>query len=857
MRKFYCATFLLLVLSLYVSAQKKKKSITPAIKPTSALTATIDTTLLGELKENLADNIPIISLDENDLGDGSSQNISSALTGGRDPFFSTVSFNFRAVRYKVRGYESDNFGAYMNGVPLENLDNGSTPFGLFGGLNDVMRNKDQTFGLRYNTFSYGDIGSNLSIDSRASKQRKQTEFGYAFSNTTFTHKFSITHNTGISKKGWAFSFSGSRRWADEGYALGTYYNGWSYFVGVDKRFGQKHLLSFVAFGAPTETGRQGAATVESFQLAGSNYYNPNWGYQNGKKRNATVSKTNQPYFILTHDFKFNNKSNLVTAVSYSFGDRGSTRLDYFNGRDPRPDYYRYLPSYQDDPTVATQVANVFRTDPSVSQINWARLYDDNRSNTETFNGVTGHRSRYVLQEDITNTHRLNANSVFNASLSNHVDFTAGLSYQTQNNNYYKKLDDLLGGDYYTNLNQFAERIYSSNPSVLQNDLNNPNRVVKVGDKYGYDYNIHINKAATFAQGVFKFDKVDFFVAGELSNTQFWRVGNVKSGLFPNNSFGKSRVTSFTNYAFKSGVTYKLDGRNYFYANASYLTRAPFFENAYVSVRSRDFLQDNIKSETVKSVEGGYILNAPKLKIRFGGFITEFNDGVDVLTFYNDQYQNFSNYAISNINKLHFGGEFGFEAKIAPSLTMNGAAAIGRYYYNSRQYAITTLDNDNSVLNNDTVYSNNYRIGGTPQEAYSLGFTYRSPKYWTVSLTGNYYDQMWLDINPIRRTYAAVRDLPYKGDLWNQILAQQQLDAQYTVDFFGTYSWKLPRKWGFKKPTFLIFNLGISNLTNNKTIVTGGREQLRFDFAERNVNKFPPKIYYSFGANYFASITFRF
>ena len=442
-------------------------------------------------------------------------------------------------------------------------------------------------------------------------------------------------------------------------------------------------------------------------------------------------------------------------------------------------------------------------------------------------------------------------------LSNHVDVTAGISYQNQNNNYYKKLNDLLGGDYYTNLNQFAERIYSTDPSVIQNDLNNPNRVLKIGDKYGYDYNIYINKAAIFTQGVFKFDKVDFFVAGELSNTQFWRVGNVKSGLFPNNSFGKSSRNNFMNYAFKAGVTFKLDGRNYFYANASFLTKAPFFENAYVSVRTRDFLQDNVKSETVKSVEGGYILNAPKLKIRFGGFITEFNNGVDVLTFYNDQYQNFSNYALSNINKLHFGGEFGFETKIAPNLTMNGAAAIGRYYYNSRQYAITTLDNDNSTLSKDTVYSNNYRVGGTPQEAYSLGFTYRSPKYWTINLTGNYYDQMWLDINPIRRTYSAVRDLPYKGDLWNQILEQQQLDAQYTVDFFGTYSWKLSRKWGFKKPTFLIFNLGVSNLTNNKSIVTGGREQLRFDFVEHNPNKFPPKLYYSFGLNYFASMTFRF
>ncbi len=857
MRKIYWVLAIMLLVSASASAQRKKKTKAPAVKPPTALNATTDSTLLGELKENVLDNIPIISLDDNDLGDGSSQNISSTLTGGRDPFYSAVSFNFNAVRFKLRGYDADNFGTYMNGIPMENLDNGFTPFGLWGGLNDVMRNKDQAFGLRYNTFSFGDFGSNVSIDSRASKQRKQTEFGYAFSNRNYTHKFSFTHSTGISKKGWAFTFSGSRRWADEGYAAGTYYNGWSYFLGIDKRFGQKHLLSLVAFGAPTENGKQGPATSETFDLAGTHFYNPYWGYQNGKKRNANVGKTNQPYLILTHDFRFNNTSNLITAIGYSFGDRGATRLDFYNARDPRPDYYRYLPSYQTDPALAAQVANAFKTDTRVSQINWDRLYDDNRSSTETFNGATGHRSRYLLQEDVTNTQRLNINSVYNARLSNHVDVTGGASYQTQNNHYYKQIDDLLGGDYFVDLNQFAERTYSTDPLVNQNDLNRPNRIVRVGDKYGYDYEIHINKVATFAQAVFKYNKVDFFVSGELSNTQFYRVGNVKSGLFPNNSYGKSTVNDFTNYAFKGGVTYKLDGRNYFFVNGTYLTRAPFFDNAYISARTRDILQDNVTSETVKSIEGGYVLNAPKLKVRLNGYYTQFTNGLNVMTFYNDLYSNFSNIALSNINKVHFGGEFGFEAKILPNLTMNGAAAVGRYYYNSRQNAVTTLDNDNSILSRDTIYNNNYRVGGTPQEAYSLGFSYRSPKFWSISLTGNYFDQMWLDINPLRRTYAAVRDVPYKSDLWNQILAQQQFDAQYTIDLFASYSWKLPRSWGFKKSTFMVFNLGISNLTNNKDIVSGGYEQLRFDFAEKNVNKFPPKYFYSYGANYFASVTIRF
>ena len=155
----------------------------------------------------------------------------------------------------------------------------------------------------------------------------------------------FTHSTGLSKKGWAFTFSGSRRWANEGYVPGTYYDGWSYFVGVDKKLGQKHLLSLVAFGAPTENGRQSAAFQETMNYAGSHYYNPTWGYQNGKKRNASVGKSNQPFAILTHDFRISNNTILTTAAGYSSGDRTATAFDWYNSPDPRPDYYRNLPSY--------------------------------------------------------------------------------------------------------------------------------------------------------------------------------------------------------------------------------------------------------------------------------------------------------------------------------------------------------------------------------------------------------------------------------------------------------------------------------------------------------------------------------
>jgi hypothetical protein len=149
-------TKLLLLLLLFSSAAMAQKKQKTTAKP--VVTAPVrDTSITDEVKDAMADNIAVVTIDDNDQGDGGGQNVSSVLTAGRDPFFSVMSFNFNSVRYRMRGYDGDLNTTFMNGIQMDNLDNGFTPFGLWGGLNDVMRNREVSIGLRYNTFSFVDI----------------------------------------------------------------------------------------------------------------------------------------------------------------------------------------------------------------------------------------------------------------------------------------------------------------------------------------------------------------------------------------------------------------------------------------------------------------------------------------------------------------------------------------------------------------------------------------------------------------------------------------------------------------------------------------------------------------------------
>lgn len=819
--------------------------------------------LKDELNSNLSDNIPVISMDENEAGNVGGQRVSSALTASRDAFLYSATFNFFIARFKVRGYESANSSIFMNGVPIENLETGAGSYGSFGGLTFVLRGRDYSLGIRPNTFGYGGIGSNINIDARPSLMKKRTEIGYSYSDRSYTHRYSFLHSSGLNKNGWAYIISASRRWSDEGYVEGTYVNDWSYFIGIDKKINDKRTISLAIFGAPTESGEQSRVVKEADSLLNTHYYNPVWGYQSGKKRNANVLKSNQPYIVLTDERKFNNNSSLVNAASLSFGNRGTTGLDWYNTADPYPDYYRYLPSYATSPDVANYIAQQFKSNVNVRQINWQELYNVNKTNPETINnatvnGITGQtysglRSLNILSESIINSQKANFSSTYNTRFSDNVNFTAGIVLLSQNDHNYKRLNDLLGGQYYVDLNQYAIGSFPTNPSVQYPNLATPNNIVKAGDIYKYNYNSHINKAEVWTQGVFKYNQFDFFVAGQLSNTQFWRVGNWQTGLYPNNSLGKSAVYNFDNFSLKGGVTYKIDGKNYLYANIAYLTKAPEFRNVFLSPDTRDQVQNNITNENVTSLEGGYLLNSPMLRLKLSGYYTKYANQMSVISFFNEDYYTYTNYALNNISKVHYGSELGFEAKVAPEVIVLGAASVGRYYYDSRQYATVINDNTQGILGSDTIYSKNYRIANTPQEAYSLGIQYRSRKYWYVGLTGNYFANTWASFNPIRLTSSAVSDVTPNSPAWYHILNQEEFPNEFTMDLTGSYSWKLSKSF-LKRSSYLVLSGSINNLTNNKNIINGG-SQLRFEKA--NPDEFPSKYAYAFGLTYTLNATLRF
>jgi len=823
--------------------------------------------------------IPTLLLDENNAAaddDGiSSQNVSGLLTASRDPFQNTAAFIFGPYRFQPRGYDRSAQQIFVNGMPMNDIETGDAFWNQWGGLNDVFRGRSSTYGLEASEYAIGGVNGAVYFDATAANQRKQTRITYSNSNRQYRNRLMITHNSGLLKGDWAYSVSLGKRWGKEGYMAGTFYDAYSYYAAVTKRFGSKHEFNLTAFGAPTRRGKVGPSWQETYDITGDNFYNPNWGYQNGEKRNARVADYHQPTFILNYQYAPSKNTHWHTSIGYQYGINANSQIDWYQGSDPRPDYYRYLPSWRDelfadDPVLLGQekqdVTQGWQNDENVRQVNWDRLYNVNLGNFETVanvngvagNDVYGRRSVYVIGSDVDDIRKYTFNTYVQHVLNEHITLYEGFTLLSQRTESYRRMDDLLGGDFYLNYNQFAERQYIANPSIRQNDLETPNRIVKEGEKYFYDYNSHFMKSWVWGQAVFTYNKVDFFVSASGGFNNFRREGLFRNGLFPNSSFGNGEMQRFLTYTLKGGATYKLNGRNYVFVNAATMQDAPTMDNTYVSPRTRNQTVTNPTEENTYSIEGGYLLRAPKLNGRLVGYATDVIGATQIKRFYNEGFQTFTNYALQGINMRFTGAEIAVDYKLSPSINVTGVAALGQAFYTNRPSVSVYGDNDTSINEAASqVYIKDYYLAVGPQSAYSFGVKYSSKRYWFGTLTFNYFDRNYVDIAPTRRTQEAQTAGRVPGsDEWNSVFKQEQLPSFYTVDFFIYKSILLSRSFKFlPKNTFLYLSLGVNNLLDNREIRTGGFENLRFDSG--TPGKFPSKYFIGYGRNYFANVSLKF
>ena len=799
--------------------------------------------------------------DQNALDDeeGNAQSV-GVLTGATDNvYYNAANYNFSVMRFRLRGYDSYLNTTYINGIPFNDLARGRFNYSSLGGMNRAFRNRTTTMGMGASAYGFGNIGGSSNINTITSSYAAGFNGSLAYTNSSYMFRAMLLYSSGMKKSGWGVTVGAIGRYADEGVTPGTFYNSAGLFLSVEKEFNPHHSLTLTAFGAPTQRATSSATYLEAYDLADNNLYNPNWGWQDGKKRSAKVVESFDPTAMLNWLWKPKNGTTLNTGFAFRSVNYSTSALNWYNARDPRPDYYRYLPSYWTDNQEAYDLYTDMWHTVAGRQIDWDALYQANYLNNEE-NRLSPDGSKLGSTYILENRHSNQLNFIFNTTLNHRLNdqmtLQAGLSANYTRAHYYKTIRDLLGGEYWLDIDQFSERDFPGNPEILQNNLNDPNRKVKDGDVFGYNYYINALQVRAWIQNMITLPKWDINYGAELSYTQFQRDGKMRNGRAPLNSYGKGETHRFDNGALKAGATYKINGRNAIMLHAEYATQAPLFEYAYISPRIKDTAIDGLTNTRVFSADLSYNWNYRRFRGSIGGFYTEMYDLTERTSYYDDQYSTFMNYVLKGVRQNYKGIELGMAFKITPSLTATAAGTIASYRYKNNPTGIRSYENGMAPDTATTVYMKNYHVGGTPQTAVNIGLDWAAPRMWFFNINASWMGNAYVNQSPIR--HEALTDLwTMYPDPESLVAAVKEITGEDKLNNAFTLNASVGKLIYLNRSMSLNINVNVDNILNNKNIMTYGYQQGRFDYTNFNALKYPNKYYFSQGLKVFVNVGLRF
>lgn len=843
-------------------------------------------------------------IDSDDDEDNSSQaSTVGLLQSSMDVYSRIAAFDLGFYWFRPRGIDGRSGETMMNGVSMVKSDNGNVDFSNWGGLNEITRYPEISQNHAPSEYAFGGNSSVVYKNTKASEYRKGFQFTQSLTNRNYRNRTSLRYSSGMNSKGWAFTVMGARRWAQEGIQEGTFYDAYGTYLGVEKKFNDKHTMTLNFIGSPYRRSTASPSTQEVYDYRGV-HYNSYWGYQDGEKRSERVRRGFQPIFQLQDFWKINSKSNLWTTASFQFGKDKGSRLDWNGVTNPSPQYYRNLPSYYInsinynannntlDPALYTTLKAAYDAsreawmngDPSVTQIDWDRLYANNlkedvvdQSEMSRLYNLSGKRSKVYLVDDVSDDKIFNAGTHYTYNFNDQTKFILNVSYQNYRSELYREMKDLLGGDYAINVDPFKESARPGSTGYY-NTLDS-NVEVKVGDRMTYNYILRRQEAKVNPGLKFSTGKFDVFVSALAGYSSSNRDGVFKHYLYEN-SHGKSNDYNFWNFGLKGQVVYRINGRNFLVYNGAMYNQAPFLEDLFINPRVNALVSPSIKSTVYTANDLSYVINTPFLKIRATGYIVDTQNETSVQRFFADGIQlnntnpdgsvsqvqsAFVTQVMSNVEKRNMGAELGVDVKVLPTLSLQGLASYGQFTYrnNPDVYLVSDASGSN-VTSFGKAYIKNYKQGGTPQQAFSLGMRYNNPKYWWVGANWNYLDNNFLDPSPALRTNNFIQNpnssTPYLG-LDNEQVRDMLKPVKLPSAFFLNAN--AGKSFMFGK-YYVLITASVNNILDNKRYITGGFEQTRetkaAEFASdyySSAPSFGPKYWYTQGRSYFVNLQFRF
>ncbi|MDR0803052.1 TonB-dependent receptor plug domain-containing protein [Fluviicola sp.] len=727
-------------------------------------------------------------------------------------------------RISIRGFDQRNVAVLVDGVPVNDMENGQVYWSNWDGLSDITKTIQVQRGLGASKLAITSVGGTMNIMTKGIDQKfgvhvKQEVNSYGL------YKASFGLNTGMMKGNWGISLAGSRKWGSS-YADATFDDAWSYFFKVQKKFGKHHLLTFGVNGAPQSHGQRSTklpVSVVDEKLAkqtGINYtrqldsvgntsnlyyttasigargnkYNPNYGMINGDVFNEKVNYFHKPQFNLSHSWNPNDKFNWTTIAYLSVGKGGGTSMKNTPARDTTTGLYEFQ-----------------------------KIYDQNSTSISSLYSTTEHSSSNYLRS-ANNDHKwVGVITSVSYKVNKRISTLFGLDARYYRGSHYQTVYDLMGGDY----------------AIDNSDKNQPKGLGNLGyamkrvdDKVSYYNDAIVMWGGAFGQVEYKKDKWSTFLTGSLSETGNQRIDYFKkkdlvfadtimrqavgygdtvvyNGRKYTNQSAEARAATtdrkwFLGGTIKGGVNYNITKNHNVFVNVGYLSIAPKMNTVFDN-NNMPFLET--RNQKVASAELGYGYKSKKFAANVNLYYTLWKNKPPQYTPTVVTPDGTFSYNINGLDALHRGIEVDFNYNLNKKMNFEGVFTLADWKTISGS-KVYIIDNNGLMVDSVDFSAKNVHVGDAAQLQIGGSFRYEIIKNLYVKIRYTFFGKNYANFDPLALVGA------------NKDRESWKMPSYGLLDFNFGYTFKVSK-------LYFTLNGGVMNILD-KVYITDSQNGLNFD-----------------------------
>lgn len=739
-----------------------------------------------------------------------------------------------AVNWVPRGL-TQNKGNTINGIDWQSNLSGWDPNFSFAGLYGGMKTEGAVQAYGMTAFGLGGQAGNQFSSSNASLFTKSKSISSRVSNGTTMQELRMQWHSGRLKNATWINIDAIYQGTPSGFLANGLKDRKGILVSIEKSISEKQQLGIRFWWSPTVQGKRAPTVGEMFAITNDLLYNPSWGWRNGQAFYANTKKNNAPVMSLHYAIQTSKGHGIQFNLGGVFGTQSTTQLDWSNAADPRPDYYKYLPSFAIDEPLKNKLLQWYATHPELLQIQFDHLIQKNQSNANA-------GSKYIINERVQRLQLLRATMRFNYVLNATSFWYTGMAMSFDRIGYTNQVADLLGGQFYYNYNTWVND--DGLATAFQNDIQLPDRKVKLGESWGAHYYLYNQsmQAWTAITGATRF--LEWGAGLQMGVDQMQRKGINQNGLFPSLSKGLSVRAVFPSFQYQFHLRYKFNGR-------LYLTTRVFQE--WAPPDAAELYTDPANH----SVQNPYLLPLTKsgseMKLQFMGsnikasvvcFMQTNRNERQYKLFYHDYYNAFVRASAGQIQTLHQGFESYIETNWSSPIQFNIANSYGWYSItNQPMYELRLSDNLYKVQSGQLLLKK-FPATASPQAVQAATINYQPSYSLRLSYTLVYASRRAISHDLFRRSTWTKENSLSPND-WEVLAKPVFAPNQWVSNVFISKSFQLQSA---NNKIALRCTASIRNLWN-ASIPSLIFEQSRYDYKKFIADKFPAKYIYDVGRTY--------